>query len=137
MPRTAQQWKDLLGLAELPDPEYLEALTGLEDVETIDDSGMDPARFEASTPGALVAALIVQGAGQAFRAVRTRAQLTTRQAGEVLGLSGARVSQIEADDANLYTSTVAEVAARFGYRATLVLEPIAGGQKIEALLQGK
>ena len=39
----------------------------------------------------------------------------------MLGLSGARVSQIESDDANLYTSTVAEVAARFGYRATLTL----------------
>jgi len=79
MPRTAQQWKDLLGLAKLPDPEYLEALTGLEDVETIDDSGMDPAHFQLAT----------------------------------------------------------KVAARFGYRATLVLEPIAGGQRIEAPLQGK
>ncbi len=98
---------------------------------------MDPARFEASMPDALVAALIVQGDGQAFRAVRAKAQLTTRQAGETLGLSGARVSQIEANDAHLYISTVAEVAARFGYRATLVLEPIAGGRRIEAPLQMK
>ena len=79
MTRTAQQWKDLLKLAELPDPEYLAALAGLEDVETIDDSGVDSTHFQSE----------------------------------------------------------AEVAARFGYRATLVLEPIAGGQRIEAPLQGK
>lgn len=79
MPRTAQQWKDDLGLAELPDPEYLAALIALEDMETIDDSGMEPARFQLAT----------------------------------------------------------EVAARFGYRAMLVLEPIGGGQRIEAPLQGK
>jgi DNA-binding XRE family transcriptional regulator len=137
MPRTAQEWKNALGLAELPDTDYLAALADLEDLETVNDTGLEAPRFQSASPESLVTALIVQGAGQAFRAVRGRAGLTTRQAGEVLGVSGARVSQIEADEANLYTTTVAEVAARFGYRATLVLEPLEGGPRIEAQLQAK
>ena len=134
MPKTPQQWKDTLDLAELPDPDYLAALNALEGVETI-DAPEHALHLQEMTPDDLLAALIVEGAGQAFRSIRAQAGLTTRRAGSILGVSGARVSQLEADEANLYTSTVAEVAARFGYRAKLVLEPLGGGQRIEATLK--
>ena len=134
MPKTPQYWKERLDLTEVPDPEYLSALNALEGIEVIRAQGD---HLQEMTPDDLLAALIVEGAGQAFRAIRAQAGLTTRRAGDLLGVSGARVSQLEADDANLYTSTVAEVAARFGYRAKLVLEPLDGGQRIEATLQPK
>jgi hypothetical protein len=134
MPKTPQDWKERLDLTEVPDAEYLSALNALEGIKAIRAQGE---HLQEMTPDDLLAALIVEGAGQAFRALRAQAGLTTRRAGDLLGVSGARVSQLEADDANLYTSTVAEVAARFGYRAKLVLEPLDGGQRIEATLQPK
>ncbi len=133
--KTAQEWKDALGLAELPDAEYLADLNALDGQETVDFEGADPARFVAATPADVAAQVVLASAGQAFREARRRAGFTVRKAAEQWGMSPGRVSQVEADDANLYAQTIAETAQRMGYRARLVLEPLDGGEPIAADLR--
>lgn len=72
---------------------------------------------------------------QAFREARRRKGFTVRRAAQAWGISPGRVSQVEADDANLYAQTIAEAARRMGYRAQLRLIPLDGGEAIEAELR--
>lgn len=81
-----------------------------------------------------MSALVVESAGEAFKAARQQKGLTVRLAAENWGISSGCISQIESPEANLYMSTVGSAALRMGYRAKLVLEPMEGGQPIEALL---
>lgn len=134
MPKTAQEWKDLLGLDELPDPEFLANLNALEGVDVIEGGGVPDAQWVTMPPGEIAAAVVLGSAGAAFKAIRAAQGLTVRQAADAWGVSPGRVSQVEAEDANLYMSTVAETARRMGYRAKLVLEPLEGGPRYEAEL---
>ncbi|MBB5234477.1 hypothetical protein [Deinococcus budaensis] len=126
MPKTAQQWKDTLGLDELPDADYLALLNEAEGQEASGGT-LPPDRFVEMTPGEIAAAVVLGSAGAAFKAIRTAQGLTVRKAGEAWGMTSGRVSQIEAEDANLYMSTVGDTAHRMGYRAKLLLEPLDGG----------
>ncbi|MBB6017070.1 helix-turn-helix domain-containing protein [Deinococcus radiopugnans] len=136
MSKTAQEWQQQLGLDTLPDEELLQAFNALEGQEVIDGGGLEARGLTAPsmTPDELVAALVVGSAGAAFKKVRQEQHLTVRQAAQAWGVSPGRVSQMEAQDANLYMSTVGSAALRMGYRAKLVLEPLEGGQAIVAPL---
>ncbi|WP_261665183.1 helix-turn-helix domain-containing protein [Deinococcus sp. Marseille-Q6407] len=134
--KTAQEWQQHLGLDELPDDEFVTALNSLEGEEAIAGGGLEAQGLVATqtSPAELVGALVVESAGEAFKAARQEQGLTVRQAAESWGISPGRVSQMESPEANLYMSTVGSAALRMGYRAKLVLEPIDGGQPIEASL---
>lgn len=136
MSKTPQEWQAALGLDELPDAEWVEMMNALEGQATIDGGGLEARGLTAPalTPNELSVALVVEGAGAAFRAVRQNQQLTVRQAAEAWSVSPGRVSQIEATDANLYLSTVGSAALRMGYRAKLILEPLESGPTIVAIL---
>lgn len=136
MSKTPQEWQAALGLDELPDAEWVEMMNALEGQATIDGGGLEAQGLTAPalTPNELSVALVVEGAGAAFRAVRQNQQLTVRQAAEAWSVSPGRVSQIEATDANLYLSTVGSAALRMGYRAKLILEPLESGPTIVAIL---
>ena len=134
--KTAQEWQHLLGLDELPDNEFVTALNSLEGEDLVDGGGLESQGLIAAgtSPAELVSTLIVESAGEAFRAVRQERGLTVRQAAENWGVSAGRISQMESPEANLYMSTVGSAALRMGYKAKLVLEPLDGGQPIEASL---
>lgn len=132
MPKTAQEWKEQLGLEELPDPQFLEALNGLENVETISSSAADPTTFIEMTPDQIRETLLVEGVGLALRAIRTGQGHTTRSAAQAWQLSPGRVSQIEQPGANLELATLADLARRMGYRTRIVFEPVDGGPAISA-----
>lgn len=136
MSKTAQEWQQLLGLDTLLDEAFLTALNALEGQEVIDGGGLEARGLTAPplTPGELVGALVVESAGAAFKKARQEQHLTVRQAAQAWGVSPGRVSQMEAQDANLYMSTVGSVAFRMGYRAKLVLEPLDDGPVIVAPL---
>ena len=134
--KTAQEWQQHLGLDELPDDEFVTALNSLEGQDAVDGGGLEAQGLVAAqtSPAELVSALVVESAGEAFKAVRQEQGLTVRQAAESWGVSPGRISQMESPEANLYMSTVGSAALRMGYRAKLVLEPLDGGQPIEASL---
>ncbi|MCY1704274.1 helix-turn-helix domain-containing protein [Deinococcus sp. SL84] len=134
--KTAKEWQQHLGLDELPDDEFVTALNSLEGQDAVDGGGLEAQGLVAAhaSPAELVSALVVESAGEAFKAVRQEQGLTVRQAAESWGVSPGRVSQMESPEANLYMSTVGSAALRMGYRAKLVLEPLDGGQPIEASL---
>lgn len=131
MPKNAQEWKDQLGLEELPDPEFLEALNGLENLETISGAA-DPATFVEMTPDQIRETLLVEGVGLALKTIRTRQGHTTRSAAQTWQLSPGRISQMEQPGANLELATLAELARRMGYRTRIVFEPVDGGPAISA-----
>ncbi|GHG08714.1 hypothetical protein GCM10017783_21630 [Deinococcus piscis] len=134
--KTAQEWQQHLGLDELPDDDFVTALNSLEGQDAVDGGGLEDQGLVAAqtSPAELVSALVVESAGEAFKAVRQEQGLTVRQAAESWGVSPGRISQMESPEANLYMSTVGSAALRMGYRAKLVLEPLDGGQPIEASL---
>lgn len=134
--KTAQEWQMHLGLDTLPDETFVANLNALEGQETIDGGELEAQGLVAMQTSleALVSALVVESAGEAFKAARQQKGLTVRLAAENWGISSGRISQIESPEANLYMSTVGSAALRMGYRAKLVLEPMDGGQPIEAPL---
>lgn len=134
--KTAQEWQEHLGLDILPDKEFVAAMNTLENQDAIDGGGLEAKGLVAmqASPETLVSALVVESAGEAFKAARQEQKLTIRLAAEHWGVSAGRISQIESPASNLYMSTVGNAALRMGYRAKLVLEPIDGGQSIEAPL---
>lgn len=141
MPKTAQEWKDQLELDELPDPEFLEALNGLEEKEVISAAGTlassDPPTFVAMTFDEFKEALLVESVGLAFKSIRQAQGYTTRTAAQRFRLSPGRVSQIEQPGVNLELATIADLARRMGYRTRVVFEPIEGGTPISALVDVK
>lgn len=135
MPKTAQEWKDLLNLEDLPDSEFLDALNALEDKEVIGRSH-DPPGEVSMTPTQLAEAVFEGSVGDALKRIREHAGLTTREAGEALGTSHARISQMERPDSSLNLMTVTRTAQRLGYRTKLVFEPEEDGPVITAPLPG-
>lgn len=135
MPKTAQQWMQDLELDELPDAEFLEALNALEGKETVGRAS-DPVQGAGLTPDDLAAAVNAGSVGEALKRLRQQAALTTRDAGELLGTSHARVTQLERPDATPNLTTVARTAYRLGYHTKLVFEPIEDGPTITAPLTG-
>ncbi len=64
-------------------------------------------------------------------------RLTTREAGELVGTSHARVTQLERGGDSLNLMTVSRTASRLGYRTKLVFEPENGdGPSVTAPLPG-
>lgn len=136
MSKTAQEWQQILGLNTPPDDEFLASLNALEGQDVVEGGGLEARGLTVApmTPAELVGALVVQSAGEAFKAVRQEQSLTVREAAQAWGVSPGRVSQMESPEANLYMSTVGSAALKMGYRAKLVLEPLEGGQAIVAPL---
>lgn len=128
MPKTAQEWKVQLGLPELPDAEYLAALNSLEGLETVDGGRLE-AQGQAveMTPGEIAGAVVLDSVGEMLRAVRQAHEMTVREAGAAWGVTPGRISQLESAGANLYSSTLGEMAHRMGYRARVILEPLDPG----------
>lgn len=125
MPKTAQEWKDQLRLPELPDIEYLAALNSLEGLDTVDGGGLEAQRHALeTTPGEIAGSVVLGSVGEMLRAVRQVHEMTVREAGAAWGLTPGRISQIESASANLYSSTLADMAYRMGYRVRVTLEPL-------------
>lgn len=101
------------------------ALNSLEGEDAVSGDGLEAQDQVAvqTSLAELVSALVVESAGETFKAVRQERGLTVRQAAESWGISPGRVSQMEFPEANLYMSTVGSAALRMGYRAKLILEP--------------
>jgi hypothetical protein len=125
MPKSAQEWKDELSLPELPDAEYLAALNRLEGLEAVDGGRLEAQGLaKAMTPGEVAGSVLLNSVGELLRAVRLTHQMTVREAGAAWGVSPGRISQIESAGANLYSSTLGEMAHRMGYRVRVILEPL-------------
>lgn len=128
MAKTAYEWMQALHLEEEPDHEFLRALNALEGKEVVGQPEDLPQ--VGLTPKELAEAVVLESVGEALKSIREQVGLTTRETGELLGISHARISQIERPDASLNLLTVARTAQKLGYRTKLVFESEVGGSSI-------
>lgn len=122
--KTKEEVRDILGLAELPDDEFMELLEAAGGEETV--TGVSPVGGEGYTPKELHAefqeALVARTVGDLLSQARDQSGASLRRAGRVLGLSHSRVQQLEASE-NLEVATLVRVAAGLGFRVKISLEP--------------
>jgi hypothetical protein len=122
--KTKEEVRDILGLAELPDDEFMELLEAAGEEETV--TGVRPVEEEGYSPEKLRAelqeALVARTVGDLLSKAREQSGASLRRAGRVLGLSHSRVQQLEASE-NLEVATLVRVAAGLGFRVRISLEP--------------
>lgn len=121
--KSKEEVQEALGLDELPDDELMNLL---EDVGEEAVTGVPPVEGEGYTPETireeLRDALVARSLGEMIAAARSQAGASLRQTGAAVGVSHARIQQLEASE-NLEVSTLVRVASGLGYRVKISLEP--------------
>ena len=122
--KTKEEVRDILGLAELPDDEFMELLEAAGEEETVtgvapvEDGGQSAEEVHTEFQEALVARTV----GDLLSQARDQSGASLRRAGRSLGLSHSRIQQLEASE-NLEVATIVRVAAGLGFRVKISLEP--------------
>jgi hypothetical protein len=122
--KSKEEVRDLLGLAALPDDEFMDLLRAAGAEETV--TGVPPIEDEGYTPEELRAefreALVARTVGDLLSHARDQSGASLRQVGQMVGLSHSRIQQLEASE-NLEVATLVRVAAGLGFRVKISLEP--------------
>lgn len=122
--KTKEEVRNLLGLADLPDDEFMELLEAAGDegivtgVPPVDGEGYDPEDIRTEFQEALVAETV----GDLLAQARDQSGASMRRAGRAIGLSHSRIQQLEGSE-NLEVATLVRVAAGLGFRVKISLEP--------------
>lgn len=122
--KTKEEVRDILGLAELPDDEFMELLEAAGEEETV--TGVSPVEDGDYTADEVRAelqeALVARTVGDLLSQARDQCGASLRRAGRITGLSHSRIQQLEASE-NLEVATLVRVAAGLGFRVKISLEP--------------
>ena len=124
MPRTIEDVRQALGLAELPDDELMALLEELGDGAVV--TGAPPVAGGGYTADELAEelqeAVVADSVGQLLKRAREESGRTLRDAGAIVGVSHSRVNELE-HSSNVEVATLARVAEALGYSVRILLEP--------------
>jgi len=124
MPRTKEQVQEALGLAAPPDDELMTLLEQLGEGEVM--THVPPVEGEGYTADELAEeleeAVVADSVGELLLKAREETGRSLRQAGAAIGVSHARVREME-HSSNIELATLARVAEALGYRVRIVLQP--------------
>lgn len=122
VPKTAQEWQESLNLSWLPDEDEV-AEFNLAEGKSVSAGTLPDTAFVTMTPSEIRAAVEVDSVGALFHIIRMERGESVRALAGKIGVSPARASQLEQPNINLTVQTIADMADRLGYDATLVLRP--------------
>lgn len=123
MKRSKKEVQAAFGLAELPDDEFMELLAEVGEGDVVvgpkgsDDDAYTPEEIEEELREALIASSV----GDLLKKARAKRKRSLRDVGKSLGVSHARVQQLEASE-NVELSTLVRAAGALGYGVKIVLE---------------
>lgn len=125
MPKSKAEIQRALGLSAPPDDAVLALLEELGEGEVV--TGATPVAGPGYSAEELLEeleeAVVADSVGELLWKAREETGRSLREAGEIVGVSHARVRELE-HSSNMEVATLARVARALGYRVRIVLQPM-------------